>query len=170
MTHTPATLEERLRGGKCPQCQGWGEVAYFGEMVGCTCLGRYEAPISMATRVEAAAEIASLRAEVDRWIEAHRIAFEQAMANGEAASSLRARVEALTEALGAADDAWEGFKQTQLAASAVGVEIAQEAREGYGLHLTLALRQALKDTPNTFDISRQEARMAAVGLKDSDNA
>ena len=31
-------------------------------------------------------------------------------------------------------------------------------------------RQALKDTPNTFDISRQEARMAAARLKDSDNA
>ena len=64
MTDTPGALEERLRGGKCPQCQGWGEVAYFGEMVGCTCLGRYEAPISMATRVEAADEIASLRARV----------------------------------------------------------------------------------------------------------
>lgn len=46
-------------------------------------------------------------------------------------------------ALEAADEAWEGLKQTQLAASAVGLEIAQGLREGYGLNLTLALRAAL---------------------------
>lgn len=56
-------LVERLRGGKCPECDGWGEVYFMGEMVGCTCLGRYERPISMETRTEAADTIGSLRAE-----------------------------------------------------------------------------------------------------------
>lgn len=28
-------------GGKCPECKGWGEVAYFGEMVSCKCSGQY---------------------------------------------------------------------------------------------------------------------------------
>ena len=57
---------------------------------------------------------------------------------------LRARVDELEQALEAADEAWEGLKQTQLAASAVGVEIAQGLREGYGLNLTIALRSRSK--------------------------
>ena len=69
-------LIERLRGGKCPECAGWGEVAYFGEMVGCTCLGRYETPISMETRTEAADEIAALRARVAEMRELLDIAVE----------------------------------------------------------------------------------------------
>lgn len=28
-------------GCKCPQCNGWGEIAYFGEMVGCPCGGKF---------------------------------------------------------------------------------------------------------------------------------
>ena len=28
-------------GGDCPACKGWGEVAYFGEMVACKCNGQY---------------------------------------------------------------------------------------------------------------------------------
>jgi hypothetical protein len=47
-------LIERLRGGKCPTCNGWGELAFGGEMVNCGCLGRYESPISMETRQRAA--------------------------------------------------------------------------------------------------------------------
>lgn len=70
-------LIERLRGGKCPECAGWGEVAYFGEMVGCTCLGRYETPISMETRTEAADEIAALRARVAE-LEAQLLANKEA--------------------------------------------------------------------------------------------
>lgn len=62
-------LVERLNGGKCPRCHGWGEVAYGGEMVSCDCFGKYEAPVSMKTRIAAAAlltrqseELAALRA------------------------------------------------------------------------------------------------------------
>lgn len=62
-------IVERLRGGKCPECNGWGEVAYMGEMVGCTCLGKYEAPVSMKGRTEAADTIESLRAENARLTE-----------------------------------------------------------------------------------------------------
>jgi hypothetical protein len=51
-------------------------------------------------------------------------------------------IEWLEQSLEAADAAWEGLKQTQLAASAVGLEIAQGLREGYGLNLTIALRAA----------------------------
>lgn len=44
---------EGLLGGKCPECKGWGEIAYFGEMVGCRCNDDYrhvptEAQISFA--------------------------------------------------------------------------------------------------------------------------
>lgn len=31
-----------LLGGTCPACKGWGEVSYFGEMVGCACGGKYQ--------------------------------------------------------------------------------------------------------------------------------
>lgn len=56
---------ERLGAGKCPECSGWGEVAHFGEMVACKCNGRYERPISMEERAEAAETILALRQEVE---------------------------------------------------------------------------------------------------------
>lgn len=59
-------IVERLRGGKCPECNGWGEVAYMGEMVGCTCLGKYEASVSVKDRTEAADEIERLSRELER--------------------------------------------------------------------------------------------------------
>lgn len=59
-----AEMVGRLKGGKCPACQGWGEVAYFGEMVGCKCRGQYEAPISMEARREAVAEIERMAGEI----------------------------------------------------------------------------------------------------------
>lgn len=58
-------IVERLGAGKCPECSGWGEVVYFGGMVACKCHGKYERPISMATRTEAAETILALRAEVE---------------------------------------------------------------------------------------------------------
>lgn len=58
-------IVERLGAGKCPECSGWGEVAHFGEMVACKCNGRYERPISMEARAEAAETILALRKEVE---------------------------------------------------------------------------------------------------------
>lgn len=60
-----AAMIERLNGGKCPRCKGWGEVAYCGEMVSCECRGKYEAPISMKGRREAAAMLREVAAERD---------------------------------------------------------------------------------------------------------
>lgn len=37
-------MAEALRalvGGKCPECKGWGEIAYCGELVRCKCDGKY---------------------------------------------------------------------------------------------------------------------------------
>lgn len=58
-------IVERLSAGKCPECSGWGEVAHFGEMVACKCNGRYERPISMEERTEAAETILALRAALE---------------------------------------------------------------------------------------------------------
>lgn len=74
-----ADLVQRLRGGNCPLCGGGGEVAFCGEMIACECLGQYEQPISMETRLKAAdalaakdAEIAALRERVRELEEAAR--------------------------------------------------------------------------------------------------
>ena len=32
---------EAMVGGKCPKCKGWGEIAYYGELVRCDCNGQY---------------------------------------------------------------------------------------------------------------------------------
>lgn len=83
-------------------------------------------------------------------------------------ASLRARVEAMTGAL------------TEIAAMEIPTEFQAKGDLASGRmwrsyqagcfgRCQAIARQAL-DKPNTFDISRQEARMAAVGLKDSDNA
>jgi hypothetical protein len=60
------SLAKRLEGGKCPKCKGWGEIAYCGEMVQCVCFGRYEAPISMTARLEAAFLIRKQMADIER--------------------------------------------------------------------------------------------------------
>ena len=63
MDEQTKALIEALLGGKCPKCRGWGEVAYFGELVQCGCFGKYEAPISMEKRREAAD---ALQAQAER--------------------------------------------------------------------------------------------------------
>ena len=57
-------LVKRLRGGRCPQCFGFGEVSYAGELVRCSCRDKYEAPISMEHRKAAALALEALAGEV----------------------------------------------------------------------------------------------------------
>ncbi len=55
---------EALRGmvgGTCPDCKGWGEVAYFGEMVRCKCNGDYRHQPGAASRATAAAILAQAK-------------------------------------------------------------------------------------------------------------
>lgn len=64
-------LVKRLRGGECPQCRGFGEVAYFGELVRCACQGKYEALISMDHRKAAADALEAQAKEIERLV--HRL-------------------------------------------------------------------------------------------------
>ena len=59
-------LVKRLRGGRCPQCFGFGEVSYGGELVRCSCRDKYEAPISMEHRKAAADALEALAGEVEK--------------------------------------------------------------------------------------------------------
>ncbi len=71
------------------------------------------------------------------------------------------------EALERIDELWQGVLQTQLAASEVGIEIAQSMREGYAAMLTAELRAALAQAAETASaIPTAEAllREAAEGL------
>lgn len=128
MSDTPGTLDERLQAEIERKRDAGGDMLYRG------------APDPLLT--EAADEIASLRAEVDRWIEAHRIAFEQAMENGQAASSLRARVEELETA---------GRYIKPYLVWTVGPESPgyhPTMPSAVGAFLDTLARQALKDTPD----------------------
>ena len=64
MTLDIKELVKRLHGGKCPQCYGFGEVSYGGELVRCSCLDKYEAPISMEHRKAAADALEAMAGEV----------------------------------------------------------------------------------------------------------
>ena len=79
------SLAKRLEGGKCPNCKGWGEIAYCGEMVQCGCFGRYEAPISMTTRLE----VASLIRKQMAYIEQLRYALKQIQDYEHSASQMK---------------------------------------------------------------------------------
>lgn len=50
-----------LIGGTCPDCKGWSEVAYFGEMVRCKCGGNYRHQPSDNARAKAAAILAQAK-------------------------------------------------------------------------------------------------------------
>lgn len=52
---------EGMLGGKCPECKGWGEVAYFGEMVSCKCRSRYRHDPSDERRASARQALTAYR-------------------------------------------------------------------------------------------------------------
>ena len=60
-----------------------------------------------------------------------------------------AEIARLREAGGTVLDAWDGLNQTQLSASAIGLEARKSVDEGYGLHLKLAVREFRKLLENT---------------------